>query len=50
MDIEIILGIVSFTIIVNVMVAIILLARSQLVSTGDVTIAVSYTHLTLPTR
>ena len=38
MDIEIILGILSFTIIVNVMVAIILLARSQLDSTGDVTI------------
>ena len=41
MDIEIILGIVSFTIIVNVMVAIILLARSQLVSTGDVTIEIN---------
>ena len=35
---EIVLGILSFTVIVNVMVAIILLARSQLVSTGDVTI------------
>ena len=43
---EIFLGILSFTVIVNIMVAIILLARSQLVSTGDVTIeTVSYTHL-----
>jgi len=38
---EIVLGILSFTVIVNVMVAIILLARSQLVSTGDVTIEIN---------
>ena len=38
---EIVLGILSFTVIVNIMVAIILLARSQLVSTGDVTIEIN---------
>ena len=38
---EIFLGILSFTVIVNIMVAIILLARSQLVSTGDVTIEIN---------
>ena len=41
MGIEIILGILAFTLIVNVMVAIILMARSQLVSTGDVTIEIN---------
>ena len=41
MIVEIVLGILSFTVIVNVMVAIILLARSQLVSTGDVTIEIN---------
>ena len=38
---EIVLGILSFTVIVNIMVAIILLARSQLVSTGDVPIDIN---------
>ena len=38
---EIVLGILSFTVIVNILVAIILLARSQLVSTGDVTIEIN---------
>ena len=39
--IEIILGIVSFTIIVNLMIFVILLARSRLVSTGDVTVEIN---------
>ena len=40
---EIILGIVLFTLIIMVLVFVILSARSKLV-------AVSYTHLTLPTK
>ena len=48
--IEIALGIVAFTLIVNMMIFVILFARTRLVSTGDVTVeTVSYTHLTLPT-
>ena len=57
--IEIIFGIAAFTLIVNMMIFVILFARTKLVSTGDVTveingdpektITVSYTHLTLPT-
>ena len=39
--IEIILGIVSFTIIVNLMIFVILLARSRLVSTGDVLVEIN---------
>ena len=39
--IEIILGIVSFTIIVNLMIFVILLARSRLVSTGDVSVEIN---------
>ena len=39
--IEIILGIVSFTIIVNLMIFVILLARSGVVSTGDVTVEIN---------
>ena len=39
--IEIILGIVSFTIIVNLMIFVILLARSRLVSTGNVTVEIN---------
>jgi len=41
MSTEIILGVVMFVIIVFALVAIILLARSQLVSTGDVTIEIN---------
>ena len=40
-NIEIILGIISFTVIVNVMVLIILFARSKLVSTGDISIEIN---------
>ena len=39
--IEIILGIVSFTIIVNLMIFVILLARSRLVSTGNVSVEIN---------
>ena len=39
--IEIVLGIVSFTIIVNLMIFVILLARSRLVSTGNVTVEIN---------
>src|SRR5690554_7103042 len=41
MSTEIILGVVMFTVIVLALVAIILAARSKLVSTGDVTIEIN---------
>src|SRR5690606_41489289 len=41
MNTEIILGVVMFTVIVLALVAIILAARSRLVSTGDVTIEIN---------
>ena len=52
---DLVLGVVSFTGIVLLLVVVILLARSQLVASGNVSITingcpVSYTHLTLPTR
>ena len=53
---DLVLGVVSFTGIVLLLVVVILLARSQLVASGNVSItingdeAVSYTHLTLPTN
>ncbi|MCW9010117.1 MAG: NADH:ubiquinone reductase (Na(+)-transporting) subunit F, partial [Marinobacter sp.] len=41
MNTEIILGVVMFTVIVLALVAVILAARSKLVSTGDVTIEIN---------
>ncbi|MCP4061833.1 MAG: NADH:ubiquinone reductase (Na(+)-transporting) subunit F, partial [Gammaproteobacteria bacterium] len=41
MNTEIILGVVMFTVIVLALVAVILAARSRLVSTGDVTIEIN---------
>ena len=62
MSIDLILGVVSFSGIILLLVMVIIFARSKLVSTGNVSIeingddsnpivvpAVSYTHLTLPT-
>ena len=39
--IEIVLGIVAFTLIVNMMIFVILFARTRLVSTGDVTVEIN---------
>ena len=39
--IEIIFGIVAFTLIVNTMIFVILFARTKLVSTGDVTVEIN---------
>ena len=39
--IEIIFGIVAFTLIVNMMIFVILFARTKLVSTGDVTVEIN---------
>ena len=41
MNIEITLGVVMFTVIVLALVAVILIARSKLVSSGDVTIDIN---------
>ena len=47
--IEIALGIVAFTLIVNMMIFVILFARTRLVKLFP-NRPVSYTHLTLPTK